>query len=91
MTAYGEHYAAHWDVNKNPPPAFRADDGIASQRGALQDIQPIDSTEATLAQDFHRATAILTMRSKNRTSSKLAKRRQQKTRKPFGLRILAFC
>jgi hypothetical protein len=50
MTAYGEHYAAHWDVNKNPPPAFRADDGIASQRGALQDIQPIDSTEATMAQ-----------------------------------------
>ena len=41
MTAYGEHYAMYWDVNKNPPPAFQADDGVPHNEALYKTFNPL--------------------------------------------------
>ena len=41
MTAYVEHYAVHWDVNKNPPPAFQADDGVPHNEALYKTFNPL--------------------------------------------------
>ena len=41
MTAYGEHYAVYWDVNKNPPPAFQAGDGVPHNEAFYKTFNPL--------------------------------------------------